>query len=65
MDGGKTVVVREMEDNDVEDEGCVGSSNFMFGSEVDRNGIFPVLQLFIEFTDSVEEFAIRLFRGFG
>jgi hypothetical protein len=38
--------------------------DFVFRSEVDWDIIFPVLKLLVELTNSVEQFTVRLFRGF-
>ena len=64
MYGGQAIVVGKMQGDDMQGERGVRDFDFVLGSKVDGNGIFPSLELLIELANGVEQFSIRLSRRF-
>ena len=65
MYGGEAVVIRKMEYNNMQNEWSVGGLNLIFRPKVQRNGVFPLLELSIKLTDGVEKFTISLLGSLG
>ena len=61
----QAIVVREMEDHNMEDERGVRGFDLVFGSEVDRYAILPVFQFLVELANGVKKLSIGLFRRFS
>lgn len=65
VDGCQTIIVREVEDDNVKEERTVGGLNLILWPEVNGDIVFPVFQLLVKLADGIEQFAIRLLGCFG
>ena len=60
MDGGQTVVVGKVKDDDVQDQWGVLGFDVMLGSKVEGDALLPFFELSIQLADGIEELTVRL-----
>ena len=65
VDGGQTVVVGKMKDDDVQDQWGVLRFDLMLGSKIERDAVLPFFELLIQLADGIEELTVRLPRRLG
>jgi hypothetical protein len=65
MNRSKTVVIGEVEEDNMNDQRAVRGVDFVFGTEVNWNVVLPFFELAIQLTNGVEKFPISLSRCLG